>query len=60
MILTGVFNWLRYEKNFDEETIKARWVNVKNNYLYGWIISISLATLLLIPPIYGYVTHNLK
>jgi len=62
IIVAGIVNWYLYEREFDAEKIQSRWGNepstkrIKN----GWLISLYLLVVLLIPPVYGYLHVNAK
>lgn len=62
LIIIGVINWYRYERNFDMEKLEDRWKNEnqRQRVMRGWCIGLYLLTSFLIPAVYGYLKHNLK
>lgn len=62
LILLGVVNWLRYERNFDIEKLDNQWKNEdqKKKVRNGWFIGLYLLISFLIPAVYGYLSVNLK
>jgi len=62
LILNGIFNWYKYERNFDIQKIESRWkdesiIRRKRN---GWLIGLYIAISFLIPALYGFLAINLK
>jgi len=62
LILLGVINWLRYERNFDIQKLDNQWRNEdrEKRTRNGWLIGLYLLISFLIPAVYGYLKVNLK
>jgi len=60
ILLIGI-NWLKYERNFDFKMLDARWVAEDNTQRRrrGWLIVMSLISLILFPILIGVLKHNL-
>lgn len=56
------FNWYRYERNFDINQLDAKWKDEEHGKKVrnGWLMGLYLLISFLIPPVYGYLKHNLK
>ncbi|UII34130.1 hypothetical protein LVD17_09920 [Fulvivirga ulvae] len=57
----GVFNWYRYERNFDIEKYKARWSHElkSERRKKDWLIVTWFVLVILIPVSIGVLRHNL-
>jgi hypothetical protein len=57
LILLGVINWFRYERNFDISQFDIKWKDEeeKRKIKNGWLIGLYLLISFLIPAMYGYL-----
>lgn len=57
LILLGVINWFRYERNFDISQFDGKWKDEeeKRKIKNGWLIGLYLLISFLIPAMYGYL-----
>lgn len=62
LVVVGVFNWMRYERNFDAKNVEDRWKNetTRQQIKNGWLIGLYMLVTFLTPPVYGYLKVNLK
>ena len=62
LILLGVINWFRYERDFDTNTLDIQWKNEEKEKRLrnGWLIGLYFVMSFLIPALYGYLHVNLK
>lgn len=60
LLLIGI-NWFRYERDFDFKKLEAKWgeENSSQRKQRGWLIVVSLITLILFPILIGVLKHNL-
>jgi hypothetical protein len=61
LILIGI-NWFRYERDFDFKKLEGRWreENCRQRRQKGWLIVVSLITIVLFPILIGVLKHNLN
>lgn len=60
LLLIGI-NWFRYEQNFDFKKLDSRWGEENGNQRKrrGWLLVVSLISLILFPILIGVLKHNL-
>ena len=60
ILLIGI-NWFKYERNFDFKKLEAKWAeeNSSQRKQRGWLIVVSLISLILFPILIGVLKHNL-
>ena len=60
LLLIGI-NWFRYERDFDFKRLEAKWAeeNSSQRKQRGWLIVVSLISLILFPILIGVLKHNL-
>lgn len=60
LLLIGI-NWFRYEQNFDFKKLDSRWGEEDSNQRKrrGWLLVVSLISLILFPILIGVLKHNL-
>lgn len=61
LLLIGI-NWFRYERDFDFKKLEAKWgeENSSQRKRRGWLLVISLISLILFPILIGVLKHNLE
>jgi hypothetical protein len=62
MVIIGLINWFRYERNFDLQGLEEEWKDEGSDQrtMKGWLIGLYLLASFLIPAGYGYLKHNLN
>lgn len=62
LVIIGVVNWYRYERDFDIEKLEVKWKNEdqRKRIINGCFIGLYLLISFLIPAVYGYLKYNLK
>ena len=60
ILLVGIFNWYRYEKNFDLEELEAKWPDEDHNkrIIRGFLIIIYLIVSAAIPVLRGMAANG--
>jgi len=60
LLLIGI-NWFRYERDFDFKKLEVKWgeENSSQRKGRGWLIVVSLISLILFPILIGVLKHNL-
>lgn len=61
LILLIAMNWFKYERNYDLKNLEARWEKLEagKRKERGWLLVVSLVSLVLLPIILGVLEHNL-
>ena len=61
LLLIGI-NWFRYERDFDFKKLEAKWgeENSSQRKQRGWLLVVSLITLILFPILIGVLKRNLE
>jgi len=61
LLIIGI-NWFRYERDFDFKKLEVKWgeENSSQRKQRGWLIVVSLISLILFPIMIGVLKHNLN
>jgi hypothetical protein len=60
VLIIGI-NWFKYERGFDVKNLEAKWgeENSSQRKRRGWLLVVSLISLILFPILIGVLKHNL-